>query len=782
MPIRPQVLLAMFAVASAAAQNLDLSTVTVVAPASLSPAEKKAVAMLVDEVHRRTQLHWPVSQSWPASGPAIAVGTEASLLSVPGSRLRQGPAAAPGPEGYRLWVSGHDLVVCGNDARGVLFGAGRLLRSLRMDRGSATLPADLRIATRPAFPIRGHQLGNRTLNNSMDAWTVPMWEQYFRDLAVFGANAVELLPPQANGWKDSPHSPMPLLETMAHCSRLLDEYGMDVWIWFPALAKDYSDSATVETELKDWTRIYEKLPRIDAVFVPGGDPGHTHPRDLMPFLEKQARALRRFHPKAQMWVSPQGWDQEWMDEFLTRLRAGPEWLNGVVHGPGVRMNLEALRAAVPARYAIRTYPDVTHTVRCQYPVPDWDPAWAFTYGREPINPRPEAQRQIFLATRNGSRGFITYSDGTNDDVNKAVWSALGWDPEASLDGILQDYGRYFIGARQATAYAQLLRGLEHNWEGPLLSNAGVSTTLQQFRGMERSAPPSLLANWRFQQALYRAYFDEYVRNRLIRETALEARAMELLEAAPRAGSLNAMQQADRVLDQVTAEPQFQNLRARVFELGAALFQSIGMQLSGELYGGYSTGRATSLDTIDAPLNDRRWLETRFAEIRKLGKESARLQEIDRLVHWKDPGPGGFYDDLGNPTQQPHLVRIPGAEPPWIAPREDGPLSWASYAMSGRRNPVRLRYTGLDPEARYRVRVVYAGGLISQEQGIRLQANAGIVVHPYMKKPLPVRPVEFDVPAEATRTGELTLEWDRETPPSGSSRGAEVAEVWLIRKQ
>jgi hypothetical protein len=80
-----------------------------------------------------------------------------------------------------------------------------------------------------------------------------------------------------------------------------------------------------------------------------------------------------------------------------------------------------------------------------------------------------------------------------------------------------------------------------------------------------------------------------------------------------------------------------------------------------------------------------------------------------------------------------------------------------------------------------VRVVYAGELVSQDQGIRLMANGGIVVHPYMKKPLPVRPVEFDVPAEATRNGELTLEWDREPTPSGRSRGAQVAEVWLIRK-
>ena len=223
---------------------------------------------------------------------------------------------------------------------------------------------------------------------------------------------------------------------------------------------------------------------------------------------------------------------------------------------------DACRGAARRRagaLGVRTYPDITHTVRSQHPVPDWDPAWAFTYGREPINPRPAAQREIFLATRSGSKGFVTYSDGANDDVNKAVWSALGWDPEAPLDAILEEYGRYFIGARHAAEFAQGLRSLERNWTGPVLANAGIATTLAQFRSLERDATPSMLANWRFQQALYRAWYDAYIRNRLIRETALEARAMELLDAAPRTGSLIAMRQAERTLDEVETEPQFPEL-------------------------------------------------------------------------------------------------------------------------------------------------------------------------------------------------------------------------------
>jgi len=35
---------------------------------------------------------------------------------------------------------------------------------------------------------------------------------------------------------------------------------------------------TVEFALKEWAEVFSKLPRIDVVFVPGGDPGHTQPQ------------------------------------------------------------------------------------------------------------------------------------------------------------------------------------------------------------------------------------------------------------------------------------------------------------------------------------------------------------------------------------------------------------------------------------------------------------------------------------------------------------------------
>jgi hypothetical protein len=64
--------------------------------------------------------------------------------------------------------------------------------------------------------------------------------------------------------------------------------------------------------------------------------------------------------------------------------------------------------------------------------------------------------------------------------------------------------------------------------------------------------------------------------------------------------------------------------------------------------------------------------------------------------------------------------------------------------------------------------------------IRLVANHSIEIHPLLKKPLEPVPQEFDVPREATRAGTLQLDWSRPPGLGGNGRGAEIAEVWLIR--
>jgi hypothetical protein len=761
---------ALLACFAASAVGLDLSNARLVLPSGLSKRESKAVEMLRDEVQKRTEIQLPVAPS--DGGPTIAI-----------SRGR-GPA-----EGYLLQVAGSRVSIIANDERGMLFGVGRLLREMRMRPGRMTIAGDLNITTFPKYPLRGHQLGYRPKTNSYDGWSVPVWEQYICDLAVFGTNAAELIPPRSDDAPDSPLFPLPPMQMMTEMSRLLDEYGLDVWIWYPAMDPDYSNPQTVELALSEWGEVFKKLPRVDAVFVPGGDPGHTEPKVLMSLLEKEARVLRRYHPKAQMWVSPQSFDQQWLDEFLDILkREQPAWLNGLVFGPQIRVSLPELRAKVPKRYPIRHYPDITHSLQSQYPVPEWDVAYAVTEGREVINPRPIDEAAIFSRLQPYTIGFITYSEGCNDDVNKFVWSSLGWDPGANVTDILRQYSRYFIGDEYEESFAQGLLALERNWRGPLAINTGVYTTLEQFQSMESTASPGTRLNWRFQQALYRAYYDAYVRRRLLNETALEEAATDQLRQSAINGAIESMNHAQQILDRSIAEHPAVDWRARVFELAQALFDSIRMQLSVEKYHAISVDRGATLDTIDRPLNSRVWLDQRFADIRKMENEADRRAAIDKILNWTNPGPGGFYDDLGDPAFQPHLVH--GADyasdpaflsSPHVAFGGVGPYrkSFWTHAASLNDEPLRMRYTDLDPAAQYKIRVVYGGD--SPRQKIRLVANGAIEIHSFIARPVPYRPIEFDIPREATRSGVLNLAWTREPGQGGNGRGCQVSEVWLIRK-
>jgi len=788
--------------ARAAQTQIDLTQTVIVAPSTLSGPENKAVQMLIEEVEKRSNIRWQRAERASNNG-AFVINISRATSSNPLPR-----------EGYQLQTVGGSINLIGNDARGVLFGVGHLLRKLQMTRGQVLLNETLNLATAPKYTMRGHQLGFRPKTNSYDAWTLPMWEQYIRDLAVFGTNAIELIPPRSDDAADSPHFPRSQIETMIGMSRICDEYGIDVWIWYPALDQNYADPKQVEFALNEWGEVFRKLPRIDALLVPGGDPGHTQPKYLMPLLEKQTANLRRYHPKGQMWVAPQGFTSEWLDEFLGIVKTEPNWLTGIVYGPQMRWTLPKLRAAVPAKYPIRQYPDITHSRHSQYPVADWDSAFGLTEAREVINPRPAQMAHIFRVTQPDTIGFITYSEGCNDDVNKIVWNGLGWNPDADVMEVLRDYGRYFISPALADSFAQGLLALERNWQGAVISNGGINTTLQQFQAMEQSASPQDLLNWRFQQALYRAYYDAYIRSRVIYETSLEEQALSKLREARSMGALTAMAQAEAILDRAVTERTATDLRARVFELAEALYQSIRMQLHVERYKAIAVGRGANLNTIDFPLNNRLWLKKRFSEIRQPFKdaaseaapESERLKQIDAIVNWTNPGPGGFYDDLGNLTRQPHLVREPGFAkdpaflessiltvvnptdssgartvfgdftPTGMGLLPEGPRSWWDLAESFYDTPLKMRYTGLDRTAQYSVRVVYVG---DKSRDMKLVADDKFEIHPLIKKES--RPLEFDIPLQATADGELNLTWTQAPGSRGAGRGTQVAEIWLIKK-
>jgi hypothetical protein len=168
---------------------LDLSRAVVVMPEALTGPERKAVELLVEDVARRSGIRWKVLSRWPAEPvPVVAIGSSSAARAFPGPIAEFfGAGTRPRPaEGYRIRTEakGPAVLVAGNDARGVLFGVGRLLRELRTTQGRVLLPSGFQLETVPRYPLRGHQLGYRPKTNSYDGWDL------HSSLAGFGSRAV----------------------------------------------------------------------------------------------------------------------------------------------------------------------------------------------------------------------------------------------------------------------------------------------------------------------------------------------------------------------------------------------------------------------------------------------------------------------------------------------------------------------------------------------------------------------------------------------------------------
>jgi len=165
---------------------------------------------------------------------------------------------------------------------------------------------------------------------------------------------------------------------------------------------------------------------------------------------------------------------------------------------------------------------------------------------------------------------------------------------------------------------------------------------------------------------------------------------------------------------------------------------------------------------------------------------AYLAVIETILGWDNPGHGSYYDDLGNSTQQPHLVQQKAwAEDPGYVDSTQNEFSWhnadPSLAKGGGRlswqdqaetlygTPLQMRYEGLDPLTVYDLQVTYVGRFGAT---MTLTADGSYAIHGAVGSGS-LDPLRFDVPQAATADGVLELSWGLV-----GGRGCQVAEVWL----
>jgi hypothetical protein len=763
------------------AQSIDLKNASWIISSSISsPMKETAPTVLTEEIAKRTGITLKNAAAWPKGNSpviAFALASDKALLSrgVPATDAN-GPENKP--EGYRIVTEttggNRTIWIIGADARGVLFGTGYLLRHLKMSKAFMGKPllelaGPVNAASSPAYPIRGHQLGYRSTANTYDAWTVAQFDQYIRELAIFGSNAVEGIPFHEDD-KPSPHFKITAREMRIKMSEICRKYDMDYWVWTPATF-ELTDKAKRQAELDLHEQFYKECPRLDHIFFPGGDPGDNHPSEVLPFLKELQAKLVKYHPKAKMWISLQGFDTEQIDFFYKYLETEkPTWLQGVVSGPGSPPMAET-RYRLPRQYQHRQYPDITHSVRCEFPVERFDQAYALTLGRESVNPRPFAFAKIQAKYAPFTDGFVSYSDGSHDDVNKVLWSMRAWDPQADVHSIMEAYSAFFFNHTVATAAASGIEALEQNWKGPLVENGGVEMTYLNWKILA-STETSLKDNWRWQMLVFRAYYDQYTRLRLIHEQKMERDADKVLASANQSDFRQAMDSALALVNRPNPSLLAKDLRQWLEKQSDALYTSIGLQTSTVKHKPRNPERGVVMDFVDYPLNNRWWLADEFEKVKKMTSTDDQLARLKTIASWENPGPGSYYDDVSSVAKGPRVKTISD---------DATDVAWWDNGMSRKRLSTQLfqrepelDYNNLDPRARYIIRVAGEGDALLRVDGRRLSPIV------YNKESETFK--EWIVPLSLTQDGQISVSFDGpEESQLNWRKQSKISDVWLLKQ-
>lgn len=528
-------------------------------------------------------------------------------------------------ESFIIKQKGSAVTVTAHRFRGLIYGIGYILRKCETVDGSLVLGKNISGEYTPALKIRGHGIGYTDMSNTYEAWDRETLRRYILDLMFFGLNTVETS--FAGGEKRTRLMKYSFPEAMKIVSECCLELDADLMIWY-ALSKNKTADETV-AELET---LFADAPKVNSLFLPGGDPGDMQAEDFITKCIQIKNKLKRIYPDVQLWPSAQAPHEfpDWGEHFRNVMKEKPEEINGVIYGPNHAMSLPELRKCVGSSCPVLQFPDICHNVRCESPVHYYDDDWHFAYaaalGRESVNPRPLELKRLHGETCGFVDGNCSYSEGVNDDVNKVVWSALDFNPGEDVREILCDYSRLFFPGVNPGKGADAILALEQSWYGDPAENCMPDYALSCIESLQKENN-MLEGNWRYRLLLFRAKCDKLVRDRRLFELSAIQSACEEI----RSGSL---EKAEKILSADFTET-YNRLRKSLSDDARTLHNLIGIQLDTEHFGGMNYERGCVLDTVDMPVTDREFL---LNKVKKLHDREALIRIIDR----NKTGPDEYY--------------------------------------------------------------------------------------------------------------------------------------------
>ncbi|KAA3613367.1 MAG: hypothetical protein DWQ05_17920 [Calditrichaeota bacterium] len=778
------------------------------------------------------------------------------------NRIQSLTDRAPGPEGFllkMLFTAEHPtLLAAGVDDRGCLYAVGEILRQFPVIDGAIEIPQNFAVRTAPAFEIRGTQFGQshvaKRLAHVRD-WTKKETQRVILDYALAGANIFNCRPGpmfdfiksfglMTQGGFGANTSGREILAEW-HASESIGRLGY-VCLSIPEAA---------EFMLRKCEQQFKDSPTYDLVKFHGGDGGGCECDKCNPYglkfikiVEKMAAIIHKYHPESRIYFTNQKFDNEDDNAIFSYLQEKPRvWLWAWGYGPGSdaaswqpghrqthRMDLfrypgfgpyglypKEILHQLPKRHDLVYYNEITHWKYAQhayiqmYPRADRNgdlpPHWShdiyerrpdqfltMVYNRLTFFAWPKYYHRVFNDLMPYGVGDITHSSGHHDHFNQWMWQRLLWSPRKPVHEVVDEYCTTWFGRPAAPAMAEAIFQLESNLQEipdtPLTEKKGIDTYYKLVKKAGDLMPVSRRKNnWLWRMYMQKAALDKYVQLAVKQQLLLQQRIEENTSAVLQESDKN--DKIDVMLTWFDAEKEtleMKHLRDEAGRLG---------EESNALFGVRSEGYFN----LDHDFIGLGWLR-RQLERAKQAKGREKLELLNMIIDYENPGEGGFYDNLGTFNPAPNVVSGYPYDhgQPYVGKmlsEHNRPSQRSMHFTQDEERGVTFRYENLDPQATYRVRFTlvrpwyqarYADRMNQKSQKIYAD---DIILAENLELPLQMSDFfHFDIPAAATRDGKLIIRLEKAADVARGDQvkieqwrnsggwGTLISEIWLMKKE
>ncbi|MFH1744174.1 MAG: hypothetical protein ABIH23_34670 [bacterium] len=714
------------------------------------------------------------------------------------------------PEGFAVKSGAIDgrqyIVIAGVDERGTLYGVGWVLRAMTY-RPNAIVVPPMDACDKPAFWMRGAQPtgpGSRARQyGNLRPRTNDEHIETMEDLMLLGTNVF-------GGDPNMLHS-YGMLTTFGRTANQMSEEFPKEWAADGGRSRQYVCPSIPEARkalLESFDKMFREAPDYDFFTTNSGDEGGCRCDKCMPWggtyirlMHEIADILHKYHPNTKILATNQDLTNEGDQEIIEYLNSGDSsWLYAIRYGPGADEMQTYIRGPVNPRWFeyegfgplgnylkfmhhelprttnIALYTDITHWMQSQFAVQHPDVALAAVYSRRSWNARPRNFHRVAREIMHYAVGDIHYSEGMHDDFNKWFWYRMLWNPNQDAESITKEYCRYWFGPEAQDEAAQAIFLMEETLEKPVIGNPGIVKAVDLLRSAGKRIPENLRRiDYRWRIITQKALMDRYIQLLVERGEELKKEAGRILEQVPASGQpANELQQVLKKLEQPLETKEMKSVKEEATKLG---------EESNEIVG-YRVPAVFIVDTLD--LTEIGWWKKTLQEALDGGDNSKIRNAAKMVLNYEDPGEGGFYDNVGWPSEPEHLVH---GETLWGFMPFPGPARRSHYNLAytfgrGGRG-VTFAYDNLDPDAEYVVRISVGVHRDEEEpslEGVKLEegleADGVVISDGFHVSRGETTCHEFNIPHEVTKDGELkiSLKSKSEFMPITA-----LNEIWLMKK-